>query len=130
MIQGTDLCPLCSWSLDGFCVAAIETLTSADINSKVLEAREPVLVDLYQANCPPCRALEPRLARIAQEHLRQVGVYRVDIDRDLLLAERFHVKSLPTILLVHQGQEIERLDGLITDEALKALFDRTKAWST
>jgi len=54
-------------------------------------------------------------------------VYRVDIDRNLAVAERFGVKSIPTILVVRRGKEVARLDGLITDRDLTAAFDRAAA---
>lgn len=82
---------------------------------------------LYRAVIMEFRCCRGRRSGRTRE---QPTVDRVDIDRDLPIAERFHVKSLPTILVVHRGQEIERLDGLITDEELKAVFDRTKARST
>jgi len=47
----------------------------------------------------------------------------VNIDRDLAVAERFKVMSIPTILILRNGQEVERLDGLITEAALRAAFE-------
>lgn len=55
---------------------------------------------------------------------KRVHVYRVDIDRDLPVAQRFGVMSISTILLLKGGQEVERLDGLITEPDLRAAFDR------
>lgn len=54
-------------------------------------------------------------------------MYRVDLDRDMPLAERFGVKSIPTVLIVRDGREAARLDGLITDAELNAAFDGTLA---
>jgi thioredoxin 1 len=51
-------------------------------------------------------------------------VYRVDIDRDMPVAERFGVKSIPTILVVRGSREVAQLDGLITDRDLTAAFER------
>ncbi len=51
-------------------------------------------------------------------------MYRIDIDRDMPVAERFGVKSIPTILIVRGGKEVARLGGLITDRDLTAAFDR------
>lgn len=51
-------------------------------------------------------------------------MYRIDIDRDMPLAERFGVKSIPTIVMLQAGREVERLDGLITDRGLHAAFER------
>lgn len=74
--------------------------------------------------CPPCHVLEPRLARVAKEYAGRVTVYRVDIDQDLSVAQRFNVMSLPTLLLLREGNEVERLDGLITEAQLRKAFDR------
>lgn len=54
-------------------------------------------------------------------------MYRVDIDWDMPVAERFAVKSIPTILVIRGGREVARLDGLITDRDLTAAFDRQAA---
>lgn len=102
----------------------IQHLSANDLESRVLRAHGPAALDFYQASCPPCRVLEPRLARVAAQYAGQVPVYRIDIDRDLQVAERFGVMSLPTVLIVRDGQEIERLDGLITEPQLKAAFDQ------
>lgn len=105
-------------------MASIESLTSGEIESRVLRAPGPVVLDFYQASCPPCRALEPRLERVATRYQGRVPVYRIDIDTDLPVAERFGVLSLPTVLILQAGREIARLDGLITEAQLDAAFDR------
>ena len=104
-------------------MANIETVTAGDIDSKVLKAAGAVVLDLYQASCAPCRVLEPRLERFAKRYKGQVPVYRVDLDRDMKVAERFGVKSIPTLLVFGAGKEINRLDGLITADDLTAAFD-------
>jgi thioredoxin 1 len=101
----------------------IKTLASAEFQAKAIEAPGPVIVDFYQASCAPCRVLEPRLARVAEQYRDAVPVYRVDVDLDLPIAKRFGVMSLPTVLVLHAGREVERLDGLITDSDLKAAFE-------
>lgn len=102
----------------------IEALTGAEIESRVCRAPGPVILDFYQASCPPCRVLEPRLERVARRFAGRVPVYRVDIDRDLAVAERFDVMSIPTVLLIRAGDEVARLDGLITDSQLVTTFDQ------
>lgn len=103
---------------------AIETLTQGEIDAMALHAPGSVALDFYQASCAPCRALEPRLERVAQQYADRLLVYRVDIEHDLAVAERFGVTSIPTVLIVREGTEVERLDGLITDGDLSAAFDR------
>jgi thioredoxin len=98
------------------------------VTADALEARlrepGPIVVDFYQATCAPCRALEPRLERFAQQVERSVPVYRVDADRDMAVAQRFEVTSLPTVVFFREGTVVERLDGLITEAALRTAFDR------
>jgi thioredoxin len=103
---------------------AIQTVTTEDVESKVLRSPGPVILDFYQTSCPPCHVLEPRLERVAEQYRDRVPVYRVDIDRDLAVAERFKVMSIPTLLILRNGQEVERLDGLITEADLRAAFER------
>ncbi len=105
-------------------MAEIEIITRNDVESRVLKAQGPVALDFYQASCTPCRALEPKLERVAREYAGQLPVYRVDIDRDLSVARRFEVMSIPTVLIFRAGKEVARLDRLITEDDLRAVFDR------
>lgn len=105
-------------------MSTIETLTSDKLEAQAFHAKWPVALDFYQASCPPCRVLEPRLERLAQQYIGRLPVYRVDIERDMAIAERFRVQSIPTVIILREGKEVERLDGLITDDGLKAVFER------
>lgn len=72
--------------------------------------------------------LEPRLARVAGRYADRMAIYRVDIDRDTPIADdRFRVKSIPAIMFLIDGREVERLDGLITDRDLDDAFERVAA---
>lgn len=77
-------------------MANIENITSGEIQSKVLDAPGPVALDFYQESCPPCHVLEPRLEKVARRYEGLLSVYRVDVDRDLPVAESFEVMSIPT----------------------------------
>lgn len=79
-----------------------------------------VLVDFYQASCAPCRALEPRLEAFARRHAGQLRVLQVDVDADRAATQDFGVLSLPTLIVVSDGNETARLDGLIGDDDLDA----------
>ncbi len=100
----------------------IVTLTSGEVERAVLRAAGSAVLDFYQASCPPCRVLEPRLARVARQYAGRVAVYRVDVDTDLAVAARFGVQSLPTVLVFRAGKEVARLDGLITEAQLQVAF--------
>ncbi len=78
-----------------------------------------VLLDLWRESRRPCHALEPRLAAFVRAHRRELRAYRVDVDRDAQTPKRFGVMGLPTVLLLRDGHELARLDGLITDDDLE-----------
>lgn len=61
---------------------------------------------------------------MAGEYAGRLAVYRLDAERDLSLAESLGVTSLPTVLVFRGGEDIERLDGLIREDDLRAAFDR------
>jgi thioredoxin-like negative regulator of GroEL len=105
-------------------MSRIETITAADIDARVLQVPGPVALDFYQATCGPCRALEPRLERVASDYLGRLRVFRVDLERDMPLAERFRITSVPTVLVLQAGHELSRLDGLVTEADLRRAFDR------
>lgn len=113
-----------AWTKEVTVATTVVRISANDLEAKVLNAPGAVVLDFYQASCPPCRALEPRLERIARQYRDRLPVYRVDIDRDMPVAERFGIKSIPTILVVRGGREVARLDGLISDRDLTAVFDR------
>ncbi len=81
-----------------------------------------VLLDFWQASCAPCRALEPRLAELADQHPGAFDGYRVDVDADPGAVDAFDVMSIPTVVLLRDGREVARLDGLIRPDDLQAML--------
>jgi thiol-disulfide isomerase/thioredoxin len=79
---------------------------------------EPVALDFYQASCPPCRVLEPRLKRVAQEYAGRVAVYCIDVDRNLPVAERFEVI---VSLLCLSGRRAKK-SGALTASSRRPIF--------
>ncbi len=102
----------------------IRTLGSREARGRVLQARGTVALDFYGESCPPCRALEPRLEKVARRFEGRLPVFRVDAERDVSVAEGFGVTGLPTVLVFRDGREVERLDGLIREEDLASAFGR------
>lgn len=84
-----------------------------------------VLLDFWQESCAPCRALEPRLERFTADHPGAFRPYRIDVDSQLALTRRLQVMSIPTLVLLQDGIEILRLDGLIRDSDLHRLLTTT-----
>jgi thioredoxin 1 len=86
-----------------------------------------VLLDFWQQSCAPCRALEPRLEQLAQRRAEEFTGYRIDVDTNQTTPAEFGVQSIPTLVLLRDGHEVTRLDGLIRDADLDRALDESRA---
>lgn len=95
-----------------------EIISSADFQSKVLKASEPVLVDFFATWCGPCKMLAPTLDAVAEEVSGRASVYKVDIDQSPDLASQYGVMSVPTLIVFKNGEKTEQVVGVQKKEKL------------
>ena len=100
----------------------VQELNELDFASVLLPSAGTVLVDFTAGWCPPCRALSPVVARIAEEMWGRVRVVSVDADACPELASRFRIRGLPTLVVFQGGKEIVRRMGLTNDEGIRTLL--------
>jgi thioredoxin 2 len=72
----------------------------------------PVLVDFWATWCSPCRQVEPLLGRLAAEYVGRLKVVEVNVDAEPRLAQRFEAMSIPLLVLMRDGREIDRIVGV------------------
>ena len=94
----------------------IEILTAETFDTAVSEGS--VLVEFSARWCMPCRMLEPVLQQLAASFRGRVRVMSVDTDHQPALAERFAVHTVPTMILMREGEVVRRFAGLTTFERL------------
>jgi len=83
-----------------------------------------ILVDFFAEWCGPCRMLAPLIEEVAKEMENKVLFGKVDIDKEINLASKYQVTSIPTLILFKEGQEIDRIVGLKDANALKNFIQK------
>ncbi len=89
------------------------TVSEDNFPSVVEQSEIPVVVDFWASWCVPCRMVAPLLEEIAQERQGGLLVAKVNVDENAALAERFGVRSIPTLIRFDHGQETNRVVGAL-----------------
>jgi thioredoxin 2 len=104
------------------CKAMLPWLVDADTASLDLEATAsvPVVVDLWAPWCGPCRAIAPVLEDLVKRHAGRLKVVKVNVDEEPALAARFGARSIPLLVVLRDGREVDRVVGALPRPALEA----------
>lgn len=82
-------------------------------DSEVINAESTVLVDFWAEWCGPCRAIAPILDEISEELEGKLKIAKVDVDKAPELAGQFGVRSIPTLLVMQNGEVKEQMVGAL-----------------
>ena len=99
-------------------------LTDITFDNFIRKSNKPVLVDFWANWCVPCRLLAPVLETFAQSQ-HSIIVAKIDTDKNPLIASKFQVFSIPTMILFVEGKEVKRITGALP---LQALENQLKPW--
>ena len=89
-------------------------MTDASFESDVERSPVPVLLDARAPRCWPCQMIGPLVEEIAIEMAGRLRVGRLNVDENPSTAARFDISSLPTLLVLERGREVDRLVGVQT----------------
>lgn len=95
-------------------------VTDSTFQSQVIESPLPVIVDFWATWCPPCRMIAPFIEQIAGEFEGKALVCKVDVDKNQALAQRYNVRSIPTLLFFKNGTVAEQVVGALPKDQIAA----------
>ncbi len=90
----------------------ISKISSENFSKEVINSDKPVLIDFYADWCGPCRAMSPIVEDIAQEVSGKVKVLKVNVDEENELAEKYQISTIPTLVLIKNGEAVKNIIGL------------------
>jgi thioredoxin 1 len=100
-----------------------------DINDKTFHGsiREEgvTLVDFGAPWCPPCKALLPILDQLDRENGERISILKVNCDESPVLSGKYSIMSLPTVILYHNGEPVEKIVGLRPANVYQSLVARS-----
>lgn len=102
---------------------AVMELTTANFDKEALQAKETVLIDFWAAWCVPCQMLSPTVDEIAEEGRPGLKVCKVNIDEQPALADRFGVMSIPTLVVLKNGEAVASSVGVRPKSAILQLLE-------
>jgi thioredoxin 1 len=93
-------------------------VTDVTFAEEVTQSTLPVLVDFWAPWCGPCRMVAPVLDELAKEYKDRLKIVKVDVDQCPETAQRFAIRSIPTLLFFKGGQVVAQAVGAVSKRAL------------
>ena len=115
---GTPRCAQCRTDLPWIVDAG-----DPDFAEVVEQAPVPVLLDLWAPWCGPCRTVSPALEDLARSFAGRIKLVKVNVDTAPRTARRFGVQAVPTLLVLHHGQVVERQAGAVPAPVLSSWLE-------
>ena len=91
---------------------------------ELINQEKPVVVDYTATWCGPCRLVAPLIDQLAEDYQGKAEVVKVDLDQNKGNAKQYNIRSIPTILIFKNGQEVERIVGRATYEQFSNALEK------
>jgi len=86
--------------------------------AELIQSEKPVLVDFYADWCGPCKAMEPVVKEVAKTVQDKGRIVKVNIDKQMQLAQTYNVSAVPTFMVFKKGQMLWRHSGMIDKNSM------------
>lgn len=102
-----------------------KAVTDTNFQNDVLGSDKPVLVDFWAEWCGPCRVIAPTVEAVAEDLQDKATVYKMDVDENINVPQRYGIRGIPTLIVFKNGEEQERyVGGNISREKLAEMLEK------
>ncbi|MBK9107399.1 MAG: thioredoxin [Saprospiraceae bacterium] len=84
----------------------------------ILQAENLVLVDFFTEWCGPCKMMAPVIDKIKSKTGDHIRIFKVDVDKNPSVVNKYHIRGVPTLILFHRGNIVWQHSGMISEESL------------
>ena len=102
----------------------ITEITKANFEAEVVNSDKPVLIDFWAEWCGPCRMIAPAIDSIASER-EDLKVCKVNVDAEQELCVKFEIDSIPTLIILKNGEIAGKLIGLNSKTIIESFINKT-----
>ncbi len=97
-------------------------ITAANFAAEVEQSKVPVLVDFWAEWCMPCKMIGPHIDELAKTYAGKIKVGKVNVDNEPVLAGKFNIISIPTLMVFKDGQVIKQKLGAQPKHEIETMF--------
>jgi thioredoxin 1 len=101
---------------------AIE-FTDQNFQEEALEADDLIVVDFWAEWCGPCKMISPIIEELSEEYTGKAKIGKVNVDQNSDISMKYGIRSIPTILLLKDGEIVDKQVGVTSKEKLKSKID-------
>lgn len=102
----------------------VDEVDGATLDAVLEDEDRAVLVQFWGTWCAPCRALKPHIARLAEDYSDTWRMVSINVEADELVSRRWGVGSLPTLVMLRNGEEIHRFAGAVVPSQIAEKLDQ------